>query len=141
MTPESITPLERHLPYLLLISFSSIQFRGCILLLFFTKVNSFLFYFYVFFKFVIIGNNSKQKTTFRLLIYKILLKKHSISQNRYHPFRRQTSLQTPLHTSKSVIDNPSPPRHITSPFLAIHFPFTVITCKHPSPPPKQTNPN
>jgi hypothetical protein len=31
MTPESITPLERLLPYLLLISFSSIQFNADII--------------------------------------------------------------------------------------------------------------
>jgi len=41
MTPESITPLERQKPNLLLISFSFIQFNEVTILLFAVQVNIF----------------------------------------------------------------------------------------------------
>ena len=48
-TPESITPLERPAPYLLLISFSSIQFNRLMLLLLSALVNAFRVFFLFFF--------------------------------------------------------------------------------------------
>ncbi len=50
MAPESITPLERLAPYLLLISFSSIQFNTLIILLLYAKVNRFFDFIFVFVK-------------------------------------------------------------------------------------------
>ena len=50
MTPESITPLERLSPYLLLISFSLIQFNGDIVLSFFQNVNTLFANFRYFFR-------------------------------------------------------------------------------------------
>jgi len=44
MTPESITPLERQKPNLLLISFSSIQFNVLTILLLRVKVKKFIIF-------------------------------------------------------------------------------------------------